>query len=85
MTVTGVSYDSVYQALIITVSQNFVRSIDVTISIAESRGAYYFKHPGQKHPLELLSGSVAREIISLNGYAKNETVNAEINNPRVLV
>jgi len=85
MTVTGVSYDSVYQALIITVSQNFVRSIDVTISIAESRGAYYFKHPGQKHPLELLSGSVAREIISLNGYAKNETVNAEINNPRVLL
>ncbi len=85
MPVTGVSYDSVNQALIISVSPNFVRSIDVTINIAESRGAYYYKYPGQKHPLEALSGFAAREIISFYGYAKNETVNASINNPRIIL
>lgn len=85
MTVTGVSYDEALEALIISVSPNFLRSIDVTISIKESRGAYYFKYPGQKHPLEVLSGFVAREINNIYGYAKNETISATIDNPRVIL
>lgn len=84
MTVTGVSYNETLQAIEIAVSPNYSRSIDITIKIAESRGAFYYKHPGQKHPLETLTCSVAREITSVYGYA-NETVSAVVINPRVIL
>ena len=78
MTITNVTYDSVSQAIIILVAVNFMRNIDVSISIPESRGASYQKYPGQKHPLEALSGIVHQEVITINGFDRSETISASV-------
>jgi len=78
MTIANVTYDNVLQAIVISVVANFMRNIDVTISILESRGASYQKYPGQKHPLEALSGIAHQEVITINGFDKSEVVTASV-------
>jgi len=85
MSVSSATYDSNLQAIIIKVASNYLRSIDVNISILASRGGYYYKHPMQKNPLEVLSGFVAREITNLYGYLGTDTASVSGGSPTLIL
>ena len=85
MSVSSATYDSNLQAIILNVASNYLRSIDVNISILASRGGYYYKHPMQKNPLEVLSGFVAREITNLYGYAGTDAASVSGGSPTLIL